>query len=92
VVPPLGVIREAPHHDGSIREKFPWWRGVRGRLRITGRRLDGVGSALRARVPDGYGATGFQATDIVFPSDGCWRVTATAGTASLSFVAHVASS
>lgn len=90
VLPPAGVVREAQRRDGSIREKFPWWRGAHGRLRVTGRRLDGVGSALRARIPDGYGAIGFQSTAISFSSEGCWKVTATAGTASLSFVTYVA--
>lgn len=82
-------VRERPQRDGSIEEKFPWWRGVRGRLRITGRRLDGRAPTLRARIPDGYGATGFQSTAIIFPTEGCWSVTGTAGKASLSFVTLV---
>jgi hypothetical protein len=85
-----GIVREMPRRDGSIREKFPWWRGVRGRLRITGRRLDSAARPLRARIPDGYGLTGFQSTAIIFPTEGCWRVTGTTGTASLSFVTLVA--
>jgi hypothetical protein len=84
-----GIVREAPRRDGSIAEKFPWWRGVRGRLTITGRRLDAPAPALRARIPDGYGPTGFQSTGIIFPTEGCWRVTGSAGTASLSFVTLV---
>lgn len=84
-----GILRRAPRRDGSIREKFPWWRAVRGRLRITGRRLDRHARPLRAHIPDGYGATGFQSTGLIFPSEGCWRVTGTAGPATLTFVTLV---
>jgi hypothetical protein len=82
-------VRKRPQPDGSIDQKFPWWRGVRGRLRITGRRLDGRAPALRASIPGGYGSTGFQATGIIFPTAGCWSVMGTAGIASLTFVTLV---
>jgi hypothetical protein len=84
-----GIVREAKRHDGSISQKFPWWRGVRGQLMITGRRLDARGPELRAHIPDGYGPTGFQATAIIFPTPGCWSVTGTVGEAKLSFVTLV---
>ena len=84
-----GILRKAPRRDGSISEKFPWWRRDRGRLRITGRRLDRRAPPLRAHIPDGYGATGFQSTRLSFPSEGCWRVTGTAGEASLTVVTLV---
>jgi hypothetical protein len=58
-------------------EKFPWVRLVAGHLQISGQRLDGVAPPLLASVPDGYGATGFQASTIQFPHDGCWQVTGT---------------
>jgi len=68
--------------------KFPFWRGesVRGELLITGRRLDGVAGPLTAEIPEGYGETGFQATGLVFASEGCWEVTASAGDATLTCV------
>lgn len=75
--------------DGSMSMKFWWWRGVEGQLKITGRRLDGEAPQLRASVPHGYGATGFQATAIIFPTEGCWEVTGIAGQASLTFVTLV---
>lgn len=90
VLPDQGILRRAPRHDGSIREKFPWWRGVHGRLRITGRRLEQRAPPLRARIPGGYGTTGFQATGLIFPEEGCWTVTATVEQASLTFVMLVA--
>jgi hypothetical protein len=85
---PEGIIQR-PRRDGSMREKFPWWRAGRGRLVITGHRLDGRARQLRARVPAGYGPTGFQATALIFPSGGCWSVTGAAGGASLTFVTLV---
>lgn len=84
-----GILRKAPRRDGSISEKFPWWRGVRGPLSITGRRLDRPAPPLRAHIPDGYGATGFQSTLLIFPTEGCWRVTGTVGGASLTVVTLV---
>lgn len=91
---PRGTIVATPEYvrpDGSIRMKFWWWRGpgVRGRLSIAGRRLDAPAPPLRARIPRGYGLTGFQATAIIFPTEGCWKVTGTAGEASLTFVTLV---
>lgn len=75
--------------DGSIEEKFPWWRGVQGELTIQGERIDGAASAVRADIPPGYGDIGFQATSIIFSTEGCWRVTGTVGGESLSFVVLV---
>jgi hypothetical protein len=81
--------------DGTVvfrlggAEKFPWWRRVRGKLSIQGRRLDASAPPLRARIPEGYGDTGFQSTALIFPTEGCWEVTGKAGEASLTFVTKV---
>jgi hypothetical protein len=87
--PVLRVTARNLRPDGSVAEKFPWWRAVRGKLRIGGRRLDAPAPPLRALVPDGYGDRGFQASAIVFPTQGCWRVTGRVGRASLTFVVQV---
>lgn len=75
--------------DGALQMKFPWWRAVRGQLKIEGRRLDAPAPDLRAHVPNGYGETGFQATSLIFPTPGCWEITGRAGEASLTFVTNV---
>ena len=75
--------------DGSLGMKFGWRRGVPGRLRIEGRRLDAPASLLRAEVPNGYGDLGFQATYVIFPTPGCWEVTGRVGDASVTFVTMV---
>ncbi len=80
-----GFVQE----DGSLSMKFPWWRGREGQLRIEGRRLDGSAPPLRARIPNGYGATGFQATALIFPTPGCWEVTGRVEEANLTFVTLV---
>ena len=75
--------------DGSMSIKCPWWKGpATGRLSITGRRLDAPAPPLRASIPDGYGAQ-FQATALIFPTEGCWEVTGKAGEASLTFITRV---
>jgi hypothetical protein len=75
--------------DGSLGMKFPWWRGVRGKLIIEGKRLDRASPPLRAHIPEGYGDTGFQSTALIFPTAGCWEVTGRVGDASLTFVTRV---
>jgi len=84
-----GEIRK----DGSLVMKWPFVRGegVSGKLRIEGRSLHRSGLLVSADIPDGYGATGFQATALVFPEPGCWEVTAYAGDATLTFVTRVES-
>jgi hypothetical protein len=76
--------------DGSVGTKLGWWRGVSGKLAIRGGRLDASAPPLRARVPDGYGLTGFQSSGLTFPTLGCWKVVgAVAGHARLTFVVKV---
>ena len=94
---PEGIVRFEPggpgeiRADGSLVMKFPWWRGegVVGALQIEGKRLDGEAPPLQAEIPDGYGDTGFQASGLVFSSEGCWQVTARAGEAELTIVTQV---
>ena len=49
-------------------------RVVPGRLRITGRRINGPAPPLRAHVPSGYGeGARLQAPGLIFKTEGCWR-------------------
>jgi hypothetical protein len=80
---------DAVRSDGSLRAKFPWWRGVQGQLIIVGQRLDAPAPPLGSRIPSGYGNSGFQATSLHSPSEGCWEVTGSVGDASLTFVTLV---
>jgi hypothetical protein len=75
--------------DGSIRAKLGWWRAVEGQLSIDGSRLDASAPPLRAEIPAGYGPTGFQATVLTFPTQGCWQVIGSVGNARLKFVVLV---
>jgi hypothetical protein len=69
--------------------KFPWWRRAEGRLVIEGQRLDAVAPPLQAHIPAGYGASGFQAISLIFPTPGCWEVTGRVDDTSLRFVVKV---
>lgn len=77
--------------DGSMKMKYPWFRaqGLTGKLTITGRRLDGAAPPLRAHIPKGYSATGFQATELIFPTEGCWEIAGKVGDTTLTFVNRV---
>ena len=87
-----GVVVAQPEDvepDGSITAKFGWYRTVPGELAITGRRLDAKAPPLSAEIPSGYGREGFQASGVIFSSEGCWEITGTAGDATLTFVTIV---
>ena len=64
--------------------KVGWFRPTGAELEITGRRLDGHSPPLDAHVPCCY-PTRFQATGLLFPTEGCWEVTARAEDSELSF-------
>lgn len=90
---PSGAKPDDVRENGSSATKFPWWRGpgAKGQLRITGQRLQGRGPPIRPRIPAGYGRTGFQASAVIFPRDGCWEITGKAGDAALTAVIRVRS-
>ena len=74
--------------DGSIRAKLGWWR-QRGQLSIRGMRIDSSAPPLRADVRCCYAAPGLQASALIFPTTGCWRIVGRAGSARLAFVVRV---
>lgn len=86
---PSGGAMAIINPNGSISAKLGWWRGVRGKLVIRGRRLDAIALPLRARVPNGYGSRGFQASGLTFSTVGCWRVVGKVGRTTLTFVVKV---
>ena len=65
--------------DGALGMKFGWTRGVRGKLNVSGRRLDGAAAPLMFETNNGYGDIGFQPSYLIFPTPGCWEVTAQMG-------------
>ena len=82
--------------DGTISEKFPRWGGpgLRGTLRITGRRLDRIAPPLRASVHEGGApgapsATRFWASGITFATPGCWRIVGRVGKVQLALIVRV---
>jgi hypothetical protein len=85
---PSGGVRATIGRDGSIDAKVGWWRAGEGLIRITGHRLDAIAPTLKAHVPDGY-SRGFQATGLLFPTPGCWRVRGSYAGRSLSFTVLV---
>jgi hypothetical protein len=68
--------------------KMGWFRPAGAGLEITGQRLDGEAYTLETHIPCCY-PTRFQATGLVFPTEGCWEVNATAEDRQLSFVVWV---
>lgn len=83
-----GQAQEHQPRTSNEGVKVGWFRPEGARLEITGQRLDAEAPALDAHVPCCY-PTRFQATGLVFPTDGCWEVTAEAAESDLSFVVWV---
>lgn len=87
-----GIIRadvRFREDDGWIGWKLGWWKIKSGSLTITGHRLDGPAPPLRSSVPSGYGLTGFQASGVSFPTEGCWQISGAIGDATLTVVTFV---
>jgi hypothetical protein len=84
--------------DGSLAMKWPWYRhNVKGLVSVSGRRLDAPAPPLRAlmgccydqntALPGCcYDQTGFIASGLIFPTEGCWEVNARVGNETLTFV------
>jgi len=84
LIPPDNV---AP--DGHLFMKWPWWRRALGQqVTVEGQRLDAPALPLAVEIPEGYGAY-FQATTLIFPSEGCWEITAKSGDDSLTIMVLV---
>jgi hypothetical protein len=90
---PRGIVVITPDlldTDGRLSMKFGWYRLSSGFLTITGHRLDASASPLSGQAfPGGYALTGFNASGVIFPTQGCWQVTGHVGRATLTFVTFV---
>ena len=67
--------------EGALGMKFGWTRGIRGKLEVTGRRIDADAPPLRFETNQTNDAdsTGFLASYLIFSTAGCWEVTAQVG-------------
>ena len=91
VAGPPGTFHETRQEAGAYGLKIGWFRRVRGRLTITGERLDGKGQA-QAHVPtSGYAATGPLPTRVTVDAPGCWRITGRLGTTAMRVTVRVVS-
>jgi hypothetical protein len=65
--------------DGALGMKFGWTRGIRGKLNVRGRRIDGDAPPLRFETGTPNSESAFLASYLIFPAPGCWEVTAQVG-------------
>jgi hypothetical protein len=85
---PVTIGHPVPRSKPWRELLFGWYRLTSGHLRITGRRLDAPAPPLSGQT-SGYGLTGFNASGVIFPTEGCWQVTGRVGRAALTFVTFV---
>jgi hypothetical protein len=78
-----------PLRASEESSKVGWFRPAGAALEITGRRIDSQAPPLEADIPCCY-PTRFQATGLIFLTEGCWEVTANAANRAISFVVAVA--
>ena len=76
-----------PHASGDDI-KVGWFRPEGAELEITGLRLDGQAPPLQSEVPCCY-PTRFQATGLIFPTEGCWKITAKAADSLITFTVWI---
>ena len=74
---------------GPGGNKVAWLRPKGTELMVSARRLDAQAPAAQVEIPCCYGGR-FQASGLIFPSSGCWEVSAKAGSSKLTFVTLVA--
>lgn len=74
--------------DGTYELKMGWYRLRKGEFRLRGELVGGNATAT-TNIPGGYPETGFQPTGISFPVGGCWKVTGTLSTSSVSFLVQI---
>jgi hypothetical protein len=75
--------------DGGLKMKFLWMLASDGPLSVSGRRLDGDAGPLRSELAAGFTGAHFQPSYLIFPTQGCWEVTAKANDSELTFVTKV---
>jgi len=90
------VLQRAPAFDVQTGtwtlRKFPWFRTSTDRLNIQGRRLDGPGTFQGTHPPDASYPIGFIPSDLAFSAGGCWKITATVDTTTITFFIAFSSS
>ena len=88
-LPGDGVFVARPEPDGTLFEKLRWIpHGVTGgTLTVRGERLDAAFPSMRVLSVNWGG--GSWASAVLFPSEGCWRISGRVGDVSLSYVVKV---
>jgi hypothetical protein len=84
LIPPRVI---AFHH--GLWEKFMWYRVAKGALSIEGHKVGEPATSVKPEIPCCYGETGFQASGIIFPSEGCYEITGRVADARLTFIVEV---
>jgi hypothetical protein len=90
---PDGVLVAQEDPSGGLSQKLGWLprKGFTGTLAVRGERLDASGQMRVVSVNWGYSSDGrgSWASAVVFPSEGCWRISGRVADVSLTYVVNV---
>ena len=81
--------------DGTVFDKLGWIprTGLTGTLRVSGQRLDAPSAPVRVLAVNwgnsSPGGKGSWASAVVFPAEGCWRLTGRVRDVALTYVVRV---
>lgn len=91
-LPADGVLAARKEPDGTLFEKISWvprgFSGGSSELTVRGERLDAPSPPMRV-LGVHWGGQGSWASAIVFPSEGCWRISGRVRDVTLSYVVKV---
>jgi hypothetical protein len=73
----------------GLNKKVMWLKQPGKSLQISGRRLDADAVPLIVRQYGSYSSFGYDPTDLMFSTKGCWEITGKSGAASFTFVPRV---
>jgi LysM repeat protein len=90
IVPPDGKIHMLPDNqlpNGSFALNWPWWKRTDAHFSFEGHRLEAEAAELIVEMSEPF--YNLTSPTLIFPTTGCWEITARAGEASLTLVVEI---
>lgn len=91
LLPLNGELQAIRDDQDRLGDKWLWYRAIHGHLSVRGRRLDGSEHFETGTLEETVVGrdTGLLVQTLVFPVEGCWQITGSAGGTEITFVVNV---